>query len=188
MTEPIARIEAALSRLGAEHEPPAGWEARVLAAATAKPRWPRWWIPLPVGALAAMAAGYVFLFASPKVMPLALAVTAIQGNEALRSPLRGDSLLVGTQVSVTASGAAPHRALWIYRDDQLMLTCPGDDRCQSNDKALHLVAELSLVGKYMFVALSADSSIDPPSGAYAADVADAKDAGWMLDETTVNVR
>ena len=39
------RIEEALVRLGAEHEPPPGWEARVLAAVR-PPRRRVWWIAL----------------------------------------------------------------------------------------------------------------------------------------------
>jgi len=36
--DPIARLEHALEQLGAEHQPPPGWEARVLAAVEPRPR------------------------------------------------------------------------------------------------------------------------------------------------------
>lgn len=36
--DPIARIEGALSRLGEEHEPPAGWEDRVHNVALVRAR------------------------------------------------------------------------------------------------------------------------------------------------------
>ena len=51
--EPISRIEAALARLGAEHEPPVGWEARVLAATAPPPRRAWWWLAIAMKALKA---------------------------------------------------------------------------------------------------------------------------------------
>ncbi len=49
-----ARIEAQLARLGAELSPPVGWQARVLAAAGARPP-PGWWLGAHPAAAAAPA-------------------------------------------------------------------------------------------------------------------------------------
>jgi hypothetical protein len=182
MTDPIVRIEAALSRLGAEHEPPMGWEARVLAATVdRKPRrWLRWWlVPIP---LAVLAVGLVVVGSRPTLSRPELAVAFTRA-----SAYRGPSMIVGDVMTVAVRRGGPHRAIWIYRDDRLVLACPRDPGCKGSGD--ELVAELPVrsVGAYMIVALASSAAIDAPAGSYDEDVAGAEKTGAMIARDRVNV-
>lgn len=181
MTEPIERIEAALRGLGAEHEPPVGWEARVLAAtAPRKPlRW--WWFAAPAAALAVVV---IVILQGPGEPGLQIALTYTPGSVAVR----GDaSMHVGDIVHATATGGGPHYAVWIYRNDALVLTCPGARQCRISRDAITADATLTM-GKYTIVALSSDSPLPPPAGRYDADLARAREAGAEAVEKHVVVR
>jgi hypothetical protein len=183
MTEPIARIEAALARLGAEHEPPAGWEARVLAATVERKRARWWWLlPIPVAAIAVL--GIVLIPSSRAPSKPALAIGFKRGEAVHRGP----SMIVGDVMTVDASGDAAHRALWIYRDARLVLACPRDPRCRRADDKLIAELPLTSVGSYVIVALASRSSIPLPGGSYDEDVAAAQRAGAKVESDTVDVR
>lgn len=184
MTEPLARIEAALARLGAEHEPPQGWEARVLAAIApprrrwwfAPPRRQRWWFALPVAAAAAIAIFAVF----PRDRPFELTTTFKKGNVVMRSgesTPSGESAQLGSSVHAVAAGGDGHRALWVYRNDRLVLECPGAPPCQRSDDAVSADVTFTLRGRYIIVALRSNTPIAPPKGDYDGDVAGAERAG-----------
>jgi len=61
MSDPIARVEAALEQLGAEYEPPPGWDTRVLTVVGQWHPWYHWWrrwrfwLAIPMGALCPIA-------------------------------------------------------------------------------------------------------------------------------------
>jgi hypothetical protein len=61
MSDPIARVEAALERLGAEYEPSSGWDTRVLTVVGQWHPWYHWWrrwrfwLAIPMGALGPIA-------------------------------------------------------------------------------------------------------------------------------------
>jgi len=178
MTEPgdqgEARIEAALSRLGAEHEPPPGWEARVLAALGPERRRRPWWVFAAPGlAVAVSAAIVVLVVRPPKQRELEVAVR----RKDLHQPLpvtrsaQPDEYQIGETIQVTVSGGA-HRALWVYRDDrELVIACPRAPACQSLDDGISVDFVLKTVGEYKVFALSANASPPEPSGNYDADTA-----------------
>jgi hypothetical protein len=132
-----ARIEAALHALGAELQPPPGWQARVLAAARApaRRRWWWWWRREAVLAAMAAAAAVVAIVmwrpwrragAGPE---LAVLVDA-RGEVA-----RGKVARVGDVVRAAARSGPGHRAIWIYRDrDELLAACPGGRSARSRPR------------------------------------------------------
>jgi len=181
MTEPIARIEAALTGLGAEHEPPVGWQSRVLAAATTRksPKW--WWFAAP--AVAAVVVVVVIL-QQPDEPGLELALTFDQGNVVVR----GDtSLHAGDVMHAAATRGGPYYAVWIYRNDLLVMACPGAIQCRVTNQAITADATLAL-GRYSIVALSSDSPLPPPKGRFDGDLARAMEAGAAVRSKNLTVR
>ena len=169
--EPIARIEAALARLGAEHKPPVGWEARVLAAATKPKPKPWWWFAFPVVALAVTAIVVCFPRSSTDQLPQ-LALDIEKGGVVVR----GTSAHVGDIVHATATGGG-HRVVWVYRDDRLVVACPGAPQCRRNGEATIADVVLDSTGEYTIVALTSQSPVPAPTGAFDKDVSNAITAG-----------
>jgi hypothetical protein len=180
--EPIARIEAALARLGAEHKPPVGWEARVLAAATKpKPR-PWWWFAFPVVALAVTA--IVVCFPRSSTAPLQLALNIEKGGVVVR----GSSAHVGDIVHATATGGGDHRAVWVYRDDHLVVACPGAPQCRRDGEATIADVVLDTTGEYTIVALTSKSPVPAPTGTFDKDLGNAATAGARDVRKSLTVR
>lgn len=165
------RIEAALARLGAEHEPPPGWEARVLAAvgATERRRW--WWYAAPGVALAAAALALVVLRQPPPALALVV-------NVEPSTLVRGPGASPGDIARITVSGGKGPRAIWVYHEEvQLVLRCPGDARCRVSDASTEVDLTLTSAGAYTVVALTAVPGLPALEGSYAADTAAARRAG-----------
>jgi len=188
MTEPIARIEAALARLGAEHEPPPGWEARVLAATAARKRRAWWWVPVPVFALAAAGLLVVVILRNP-AFDVGLSFDS-GSKDTHRSKATGDipQQMVGDTVHASAQHGAPLRAVWIYHGSQLVAACPRDPQCRVTGDATGVDYVLSVVGRYTIVAMHSSAPIPPPSGAYDDDVARAERAGAVIRTRDFDVR
>jgi hypothetical protein len=166
-----ARIEAALAQLGADHEPPAGWEARVMAAVGASRR-RRWVYAAPGVALAAAAAVALIVLRRP-VPEIALNV-GIQHS----AKYRGDEASAGDIAHIVVSGGKGPRAIWVYHEEvQLVLRCPGDPKCQVSDASTEVDLTLNSAGAYTVVALTGSSELPALTGTYDADTAAAKDAG-----------
>jgi hypothetical protein len=177
---PTERIEAALARLGAEHEPPMGWENRVLAAVGARERRRWWWYAAPVTALAAAAVALVVL-----PTPQALALNVAVKHSTL---YRGDGASAGDVARITVSGGKGLRAVWIYHEEvQLVLRCPGDARCQVSDASIEVDLPLTSAGTYTVVALTGAEHLPGLVGSYDADTAAAKEAGLDVQEHQLNV-
>ncbi len=179
MTDPSTRLERAIEQLGAEHEPPPGWEAKVLAAVSPKPRrWfaSRWWFAVP--AVAAIAIGVVLVPWHPEPPPLVVAAELIKPVE----QTRGGS----GEIHASASGGTGNRALWVYRNRQeLVAACPGHAGCRTDaDGVLRLDVAIARSGEYQVLALSAVGPLPVPGGSYEIDVAAAIDAkaAWKLQE------
>lgn len=177
------RIEAALARLGVEHEPPAGWEARVLAAVGAPRR--RWWMYAAPGvALAAAAAVAVIVLRRPPPPALALNVEVKHSAR-----YRGDEASPGDVAHIVVSGGKGPRAIWVYHDEvQLVLRCPGDPRCRVSEASTEVDVTLSSVGAYTVVALTGVSGLPPLAGSYDDDTAAAKDAGLDVRQNRLVVQ
>jgi hypothetical protein len=155
----LARIEQALSTLGAEAAPPLGWEARVLAAQPARRQapWWRWALVVPA------AAGAVLVWrllrpGEPARMQLAMTVTP--HGPVVRSA-SGASL--GDSMTLEVRGAR-QRILWIYREGRLLISCPGDARCQPSATALRLTWAVQDLGSYAVIAAASATALPAPSG------------------------
>ncbi|HET7504071.1 MAG TPA: hypothetical protein VFK02_23785 [Kofleriaceae bacterium] len=178
MTDPIARIEAALSHLGSDHEPPAGWENRVIAA-TGAPATKRWW-PYWVSALAIGTAGLTFLLirdGKPAALELALAYDPPSHAVEIRGAAnRGSSPELGDTLRAVAKGGQ-YRAVWVYRDERLISACPGAASCEYPSGETVAKVELNALGDYSVVALSGAVPLPPPAGSFDVDVSNATAAG-----------
>jgi hypothetical protein len=179
---PDARIEAALRRLGAEYEPPVGWEARVMAAASVTRR--RWWVYAAPGvALAAAAAIALVVVRRP---PPALALNVEVKHSVL---YRGDEASAGDVAHIVVNGGKAPRAVWIYHEEvQLVLRCPTDPRCRVSGASIEVDLMLSSAGTYTVVALTGASGLPPLAGTYDADTAAAKDAGLEVRQFRLTVQ
>ena len=184
--EPIARIEAALSRLGEEHEPPLGWEARVLAA-TAPPRKRAWWWFAAPAMVAAAAAVLVFLTTPAKPSALQLAMEVEKGSAVVR--MTGPDPQLGDTVHATATGGGDHRAVWVYHNEtELVLQCPGTAHCRTRDGNVTADIALGAIGTYQIVALSSNAALPEPTGKFDDDVANAVRANVTVSRQELTIR
>jgi hypothetical protein len=181
MSEPIARIERALEQLGGEHEPPPGWEARVLAQIEdPRPACPRriWQLACPMVGVVAIAIAIAGTAArAPR--PLALAIEPTHTGPRLR----GDAPTIGDLITATASGGEPYRAIWIYRGTALIAACPGGERgerCEATDDSQRAQFTLTTRGRYAVIALSSSLPLPPPRGSYDADLAAVAQLGEQI--------
>jgi hypothetical protein len=173
MTDANQRIEAALARLGEEHEPPAGWEQRVLDAVRAPPARRPWWHYAAPGLALAAAAVVALLVIRPPAAPLALHIERSRDNR-----MRGDDAALGDVLHIAVTGGSGRRAIWVYRNGASVLRCPGAPACRTADGGLAVDVTLDLVGTYKVVALGGIPDAMPaPTGGYDADTAAARQAG-----------
>ena len=182
MSDPITRIEGEIAKLGAEHEPPAGWQARVLAATAPKRRVRWWWFALPAVAIATVIALVVMRQDDPQQLALAVEI------ESSGTVMRGSSAKVGDVIKATVKGGK-HRTIWIYRDDhELVLACPGSTDCRLAPRTMTGRATVHVPGRYSIVVTTSDSPLPPPTGSLDADVAAAHAAKATSKMSTVEVR
>jgi hypothetical protein len=186
MSDSNARLEAALSGLGADRKPPAGWEAHVLAAIAEPPRrrwW--WWLAIPSTALAAAVVLAIVLW--PRSRPLALEYNIEPTGPVVRG---GSGAHIGDVLRAHATGGAAHRALWIYRNEQhLVAVCPGSSSsCDGSDTETTAKVTLETPGEYKIVALTSSSPIPAPTGRFDGDLSRALDAGAEQKIESLDVR
>ena len=180
MSDPSDRLERAIAQLGAEHEPPPGWEAKVLAAiesprAAAPERRPwlrRWWPAIPTAVLAAAVLVLVLRPTRPEALKL---VVATRAGDPSRGAMRGgdqlDDVPLGNLIDISVRGGE-HRAVWVYRDSaRLVAACPRDASCETADGALRLVWKVDQIGRYQVVALTGSQALPEPTGDYERDLA-----------------
>ncbi|TMQ08179.1 MAG: hypothetical protein E6J90_31085 [Deltaproteobacteria bacterium] len=182
MTPPVDRVEAALLRLGAEHQPPPGWEARVLAAVATPRRRPWWQFAAPGLVFAGAAVFVVWLLGAPRPAAVAFDV------QFERSELvRGDDRAVGDVAHVRVSGGG-YRSVRIYRDEvHVVMRCPEDPACRVSHDSLAVDVPLREVGTYLIVALTAASPLPALPGRYDDDLAAAMQAGVDIRKRKVTV-
>jgi hypothetical protein len=77
------RIEGGLAALGEDDEPAPGWQARVLAATAPRPKRRWWWFAIPAPVLAA--ASLVFVVRSSGAPALEVAITTERTNPVVRT-------------------------------------------------------------------------------------------------------
>ena len=163
MSDPITRLEGELAKVGSEHEPPPGRQARVLAATAAPPK-RRWWM-FAIPAVAVAVVALVIGLRGPDKPEL---VVSIESQGAI---VRGTTAKVGELVRAKWSGSA----VWICREDALVIACPGN--CETT---------LRVPGRYTVVAI--DGKAPPPTGSLDADVSAAHAAGATSRTETIEVR
>jgi len=196
MSDPSDRLERAIAQLGAEHEPPPGWEAQVLAAiepqrAAVPERRPwlrRWWPAIPTAVLAAAVLVLVLRPGRSEALEVAFVATAGDPSRgATRGEQRADEVTLGSRLDLAVRGGRGHRALWLYRvGSGLVAACPGDARCDTAGGAPHLALTAGQIGEYQIVVLTTDAALPAPSGDYDRDVAALLDA--RIDNTTKTFR
>jgi hypothetical protein len=179
MTDPETRLVRAIEELGADYEPPAGWQARVLAAVAPRPRARlRWWFAVPV---AAVVVGAVVVDRWTRPPPLDLVAAIAPGPRIMR----GDS----GEIRATARGGDRHRALWIYRDGrELVAMCPGHAACHPAGDALAIALPVERIGNYQVVAVTSRAPLPVPAGSYEIDLAAASDAGAIHRVVQLEIR
>jgi len=195
VTAPLERIEAALAQLGAEHEPPAGWEARVLAAVRTEPARRPWWrIAVPALTLATAAGSAVFVF-WPR--PFALDVVAesparVRGEPPGPLRMRGEGVeerAVRDIVHVAVSGGAGRRAVRVYRNEtELVMSCPADPACRVTRDGITVDVTLDKVGDYVIVAIASADALPVMPGTYDRDTAAAIKANATRRERKLHAR
>jgi hypothetical protein len=201
MSEPnqdpaLARIEDALRQLGSEHSPAADWQARVLAATASSGgnalptargsgtfdfvarRSSRLRLVL-VPAFAAAAALALFVWVKQRREPMAVAELALAVDVEHKADVRGEDAHKGDVLHVRASGA-----VWIYRESERVLTCPGDAACTAEGATFTIPS----LGEYEIVALAAGAPLPASVGDYDSDLAAVKAAGLRYRSKTVSVK
>ena len=181
MSDPSTRLEQAIEQLGADLEPPPGWEARVLAAVEPRRRswFARGWFAAPALAAIALVAVLLPRSAHRASEPLALSAELVAGAQVMRGP---------SALRAIARGGDGHRAIWIYRDGrELAAACPGHPACQTTGGALRIVLDPVPIGSYQIIALSSAAALPAATGSPDRDLAAAQDAGasWKLQELEV---
>jgi hypothetical protein len=172
----LKRLEQALANLDADKKLPPNWRARVLVET--KPKRSRWRTRIwGFAALAAAAAAW-FISRSDRDRPFspqfAVIVHPVSGG-------RGTSASLGDTLEVSVADA-PHLAIWVYRNDELMLACPGGAGCTSSDRRLGVKLKLQAVGDYAVVALFAKQRIPDPQGKRDPDMARVESSGVLVRE------
>jgi hypothetical protein len=163
------RLRAELADLGAEDEPPVGWQTRVWERLDhgrerrerRRPRWlgrRGWMVPVGVGLAASLAA--LFLIRPPGPLPPSLRVE-VQAGATVR---RGGEAQPGDLLRLTAAtGGARHAELRVYRNDtELVLRCSTDRPCARRGEELRATVLLDAVGRYQPLLMRAESPLPPP--------------------------
>ena len=180
MSDPSTRLEQAIEQLGADLEPPPGWEARVLAAVEPRRRswFARGWLAVPAVAAIALVAVLLPRSAHRASEPLALSAELVAGAQVMRGP---------SALRAIARGGDGHRAIWIYRDGRELAACPGHPACETAGDALRIVLDPVPIGSYQIIALSSAAALPAATGSPDRDLAAAQDAGasWKLQELEV---
>jgi len=186
------RIEQAIARLGADREPPPGWQARVLAEVAIRGRGRgrvRWW-HLVVPALSAATVGFVlvaWLATSSAKATVELSIRRISARQVVRG---GEDFLLGDRLEVRASCGGTRCSFRAYRDDRLLLACPGDPGCRVADGASSAEVGLDHLGGYLVVAFpaSAASIVEDAGGTLDGDLSRLRAADVVVRQWSFLVR
>lgn len=174
------RLRAGLARLGAEDEPPPGWQARVWERIEERQErrkrhrgWLLWMVPAAVGAAAALIA-LLLLRPSPPPPPSLLA--RIEAGDTVR---RGAEAQPGDLLRLTATtGEAPHAELRVYRNDaEMVLRCSAEPPCTRQGPHLTATLRLDGVGRYTPLLLHSEKPLPAGGGDLDADTREALAAG-----------
>jgi hypothetical protein len=175
------RLYAEIAALGAEDEPPVGWQARVWEQLDQRrerrrSRWLGWrgWL-VPAGAVAAASLAALLLIRLPGPRTPSLSVE-VQAGATVR---RGGEAQPGDLLWLTATaGGARHAELRVYRNDtELVLRCSTDRPCSRRGDELHAAVLLDAVGRYQPLLMRAEKPLPPPVSNLEKDTTAALAAG-----------
>lgn len=167
------RLRQDLAALGAEEEPPLGWEGRVLRRIEERRR-RRWvWMLAPLGA-AALAA--TLFFAIPRAPATSTLFQEVVQEGSVR---RAESATPGDRLRLRAeTGEAAHAELRIYRNGrELLLRCPGAPSCAQEEDEITVSFALPSPGRYQAMLLLDDQPLPSPGKGLDPDAGAALDRG-----------
>jgi hypothetical protein len=175
------QLFADIATLGAEDEPPVGWQARVWERIDRRRErrrswwqgWHGWIVPVGVGLAASLAA--LFLIRPPGPQPPSLRVE-VQAGATVR---RGGEAQPGSLLRLTAAtGGSRHAELRVYRNDtELVLRCSTDRPCARQGDELRATVVLDAVGRYQPLLMRADKPLPSPVSDLEKDTSTALAAG-----------
>ena len=151
------RLGDGISSLGAEDEPPVGWQARVWERIAQRRRrrrgWWTWWVVPAVAAAAAL----LILIRTPEREPAGLWVKV----EAGATVRRGAEAQPGDRLDLRATtGGAPHAELRVYRNDaELVLRCSSEPPCTRREDELRASVVLDGIGRYQSLLFLSKNSL-----------------------------
>lgn len=185
-------LRQALTTVGEEASPPAGWEARVFAtiarrkSARRRGGWLR--LLIPAGAAAALAA--LLLVGTPPGPDEGVATLTVRVEAGAGPARRGSEAHPGDRLRLEArTGDAAHAELRVYRSDrELVLRCSTAPPCVRQGQTLRADVPLPALGTYQSLLLLSDSPLPAPAGTLDADAGSALEAGAHVtlgDEVSV---
>lgn len=171
------RLRQDIAGIGADDDPPAGWEARVWTRIEERKRKPRWiWFLTPVGA-AALAA--TLFFAVPRTPSAPSLVQEVVAGGPVR---RSAGARPGDRLDLRAETAGSvHAELRIYRNGRdLVLRCPsdgGDPSCRREEGEIRASLTFQVVGEYQAMLVLGQEPLPPPGKGLDPDAGAAFDHG-----------
>ena len=178
------RLGAEIAALGADDEPPVGWQARVWERLDQRrerrrPRWTGWlgWlVPAGVGmAGTSLAALFLIPIRPPAPRPPSLHVE-VQAGATVR---RGGEAQPGDLLRLTAvAGGARHAELRVYRNDtELVLRCSTDRPCSRRGDEVRAAVLLDAVGRYQSLLIRSERPLPSSVSGLEKDTSAALAAG-----------
>ncbi|HEY0553610.1 MAG TPA: hypothetical protein VGG20_05050 [Thermoanaerobaculia bacterium] len=180
------QLFAEIAALGAEDQPPVGWQARVWERLDQRRErrrsnwlgwvnWPGWrgWL-VPAGAAAAALAA-LLLIRPPGPQPPSLRAE-VQAGATVR---RGGEAQPGDLLRLTAAtGGSRHAELRVYRNDtELVLRCSTERPCSRQGDELRAAVLLDTVGRYQPLLMRAEKPLPSPVSDLEKDTTAALAAG-----------
>lgn len=178
------RLRAGLAALGADDEPPPGWQARVwekIEERKEQRKRHRGWLLWMVPALAGAAAVLIVLFLLRPTPPAAPSLVArVESGDTVR---RGEEAQPGDLLRLTATtGEAPYAELRVYRNDaEMVLRCSTESPCTRQGQDLTATLVLDGIGRYTPLLLCSKKPLPPGGGDLDTDTREALDAGAEIE-------
>jgi hypothetical protein len=210
VSDPIARLEAALARLGEDTAPPADWESRVLTTLAERSTGAAAWAPRrgrrcarsidALGAVAVAAMIALVLWGRRPPVPSDLAIAVAWEPPA--TAVRTSAMMRGSTVHATATFRSPgdrrSHAIWVYRDHRELVAACADAAgpeamsrqarsCEHSATRLDLAFQLASSGHYTVVAVATESPLYPGDG-FDRDLAAAQRAGATTPSLSFDVK
>jgi len=169
------RLRAGIATLGAEDEPPVGWQARVWEGIDQRRERRRlgwaWWI-VP-GVAATLAALLLIRPPGPQLPSLRI---EIQAGATVH---RGGEAQPGDLLQLTAIPSSAHHAeLRVYRNDaELVLRCSTERPCSRQGDELRAAVRLDVIGRYQPLLILSARPLPAPTSDLEKDTSAALAAG-----------